>query len=411
MFFEDKQPLKKSKVEQTEEETKIDFTTQFPEELSLHILAFLDLKDLVKSSQANRLWYQLSHDETLWKIKCDEAGINRPENKDVNYKKKYQLWKIRLTLLDNVYIRIQKKYSSEEARSILNKVAYLIDVYFLKAYYLTQNKVVINKDLINCALFLALENTPELVNHFPKKDLYIDNKIDYNAIENAIINHTDFNKDNPISTVYDDLTESFNFLEDQKRKVVIQWSGTLLNRYIQLHRCLDSIERKVTVLSCHIVSCILLTPEIQRGEAFYEENNFIKVWNRFADKIKLNTNTEMEKERAIIFLLGGLQLILSVTKKRSSNYSDHHKTQLWTSVSQMLTKFQLSEEKLTEYHLEFQKTLNKNDYGIFAGSSKEYIFDTVFEIGQSAFKVILANRPKNAEQPINQQGPTQNFSP
>ncbi|KAH7730687.1 F-box domain-containing protein [Aphelenchoides avenae] len=53
-----------------------DFITLLPKELSLNILNMLPDKDMAHASAICRHWKALSEDETMWKAKCKELGIN-----------------------------------------------------------------------------------------------------------------------------------------------------------------------------------------------------------------------------------------------------------------------------------------------------------------------------------------------
>jgi F-box/WD-40 domain protein 7 len=52
-----------------------DFISLLPKELALHVLAYLDPKDLLRAAQTCRSWRFLADDNLLWKDKCKGAGI------------------------------------------------------------------------------------------------------------------------------------------------------------------------------------------------------------------------------------------------------------------------------------------------------------------------------------------------
>lgn len=52
-----------------------DFISLLPKELALHVLSYLDPKDLLRSAQTCRSWRFLADDNLLWKEKCKQAGI------------------------------------------------------------------------------------------------------------------------------------------------------------------------------------------------------------------------------------------------------------------------------------------------------------------------------------------------
>ncbi|XP_074598050.1 F-box and WD-40 domain protein 7 [Brevipalpus obovatus] len=52
-----------------------DFISLLPRELSLHVLAYLGPKDLLRAAQACRTWRVLCEDNLLWREKCEEEGI------------------------------------------------------------------------------------------------------------------------------------------------------------------------------------------------------------------------------------------------------------------------------------------------------------------------------------------------
>ena len=52
-----------------------DFISLLPKELALHVLSYLDPKDLLRAAQTCRSWRFLADDNLLWKEKCKQAGI------------------------------------------------------------------------------------------------------------------------------------------------------------------------------------------------------------------------------------------------------------------------------------------------------------------------------------------------
>ncbi|XP_070493124.1 F-box/WD repeat-containing protein 7 [Chironomus tepperi] len=52
-----------------------DFISLLPKELALHVLAYLEPKDLLRAAQTCRSWRFLADDNLLWKEKCKQAGI------------------------------------------------------------------------------------------------------------------------------------------------------------------------------------------------------------------------------------------------------------------------------------------------------------------------------------------------
>lgn len=52
-----------------------DFISLLPKELALHVLAYLEPKDLLRAAQTCRSWRFLADDNLLWKEKCKSAGI------------------------------------------------------------------------------------------------------------------------------------------------------------------------------------------------------------------------------------------------------------------------------------------------------------------------------------------------
>lgn len=52
-----------------------DFISLLPKELALHVLSYLNPKDLLRAAQTCRSWRFLADDNLLWKEKCKQAGI------------------------------------------------------------------------------------------------------------------------------------------------------------------------------------------------------------------------------------------------------------------------------------------------------------------------------------------------
>ncbi|XP_051982323.1 F-box/WD repeat-containing protein 7 isoform X2 [Xyrauchen texanus] len=55
-----------------------DFISLLPRELALHVLSFLEPKDLLQAAQTCRYWRILAEDNLLWREKCKEEGIDEP---------------------------------------------------------------------------------------------------------------------------------------------------------------------------------------------------------------------------------------------------------------------------------------------------------------------------------------------
>ncbi|XP_056135912.1 F-box/WD repeat-containing protein 7 isoform X2 [Lampris incognitus] len=55
-----------------------DFISLLPKELALHVLSFLEPKDLLQAAQTCRYWRILAEDNLLWREKCREEGIDEP---------------------------------------------------------------------------------------------------------------------------------------------------------------------------------------------------------------------------------------------------------------------------------------------------------------------------------------------
>ncbi|XP_067297764.1 F-box/WD repeat-containing protein 7 isoform X1 [Pseudorasbora parva] len=55
-----------------------DFISLLPRELALHVLSFLEPKDLLQAAQTCRYWRILAEDNLLWREKCKEDGIDEP---------------------------------------------------------------------------------------------------------------------------------------------------------------------------------------------------------------------------------------------------------------------------------------------------------------------------------------------
>ncbi|KAL8598767.1 hypothetical protein ACOMHN_033330 [Nucella lapillus] len=53
-----------------------DFISLLPKELALHVLSYLDPKDLLQAAQTCCYWRVLCEDNLLWREKCREEGIN-----------------------------------------------------------------------------------------------------------------------------------------------------------------------------------------------------------------------------------------------------------------------------------------------------------------------------------------------
>lgn len=52
-----------------------DFISLLPKELALHVLSYLEPKDLLRAAQTCRSWRFLADDNLLWKEKCKQSGI------------------------------------------------------------------------------------------------------------------------------------------------------------------------------------------------------------------------------------------------------------------------------------------------------------------------------------------------
>ncbi|XP_077088525.1 F-box/WD repeat-containing protein 7 isoform X3 [Siphateles boraxobius] len=55
-----------------------DFISLLPRELALHVLSFLEPKDLLQAAQTCLNWRMLAEDNLLWREKCKEEGIDEP---------------------------------------------------------------------------------------------------------------------------------------------------------------------------------------------------------------------------------------------------------------------------------------------------------------------------------------------
>ena len=51
---------------------KIDFSTMFPPEICLRILAFCDAKSLCRSSQVSKGWGKMANDDWIWHRMCNQ---------------------------------------------------------------------------------------------------------------------------------------------------------------------------------------------------------------------------------------------------------------------------------------------------------------------------------------------------
>lgn len=52
-----------------------DFISLLPRELALHVLGFLEPRDLLRAAQTCHAWRVLAEDNILWRAKCREQGI------------------------------------------------------------------------------------------------------------------------------------------------------------------------------------------------------------------------------------------------------------------------------------------------------------------------------------------------
>nr|CAB3245414.1 F-box/WD repeat-containing protein 7 [Phallusia mammillata] len=55
-----------------------DFISLLPKELALHVLSFLEPRDLLIAAQTCRYWRILTEDNLMWREKCKEEGISEP---------------------------------------------------------------------------------------------------------------------------------------------------------------------------------------------------------------------------------------------------------------------------------------------------------------------------------------------
>ncbi|XP_039265329.2 F-box/WD repeat-containing protein 7-like isoform X2 [Styela clava] len=65
-------------LEVIEPQFQRDFISLLPKELGLHVLSFLEPKDLLVAAQTCRYWHILTEDNLLWREKCAEEGIPEP---------------------------------------------------------------------------------------------------------------------------------------------------------------------------------------------------------------------------------------------------------------------------------------------------------------------------------------------
>lgn len=63
-------------MEQIRPQFQRDFISLLPKELALHVLSFLEPKDLLVAAQTCRTWHVLCEDSLLWKEKCTECGVD-----------------------------------------------------------------------------------------------------------------------------------------------------------------------------------------------------------------------------------------------------------------------------------------------------------------------------------------------
>lgn len=75
--------LLKHLMEQIRPQFQRDFISLLPKELALHVLSFLEPKDLLVAAQTCRTWQILCEDSLLWKEKCKECGIDETYLKSV----------------------------------------------------------------------------------------------------------------------------------------------------------------------------------------------------------------------------------------------------------------------------------------------------------------------------------------
>ncbi|XP_038626309.1 F-box/WD repeat-containing protein 7-like isoform X2 [Tachyglossus aculeatus] len=57
-----------------------DFISLLPKELALHVLSFLEPRDLLRAAQTCRCWRVLAEDNLLWREKCRDEGIEEPRS-------------------------------------------------------------------------------------------------------------------------------------------------------------------------------------------------------------------------------------------------------------------------------------------------------------------------------------------
>lgn len=63
------------------ESRRLDFLTNLPTELSLHVLSFVDdPKSLSRAGRASKAWKRLAQDESIWKELCIRKGFISYEN-------------------------------------------------------------------------------------------------------------------------------------------------------------------------------------------------------------------------------------------------------------------------------------------------------------------------------------------
>jgi F-box/WD-40 domain protein 7 len=72
---------------------KRDFISHLPKECALHILSYLEPKDLMVSSQICKRWHELCEDSILWREKCQVEGITKADINCLKKPPKTNLWK------------------------------------------------------------------------------------------------------------------------------------------------------------------------------------------------------------------------------------------------------------------------------------------------------------------------------
>ncbi|XP_076444785.1 uncharacterized protein LOC143282842 [Babylonia areolata] len=68
----------------------VDFLTQLPEPLALHVLSFLSPRDLVVVSRVSKAWHALAEADSVWQTKCGEVRVDVPMGGGRSWKEVYR---------------------------------------------------------------------------------------------------------------------------------------------------------------------------------------------------------------------------------------------------------------------------------------------------------------------------------